>query len=102
MVKKDGMFFAVPYEKNNREFLFYVDFIVHLVDGRIGLFDTKEIKTTAPESKEKVKGLKKYTDQKQNMFGGIIIFKNNHWEIYNEQGQEFNVEKIDNWKPLIF
>ena len=100
--EKDGMFFAVPYEKNDRKFLFFVDFIVQLEDGRIGLLDTKGIKTTAPESKEKVKGLKRYIDQnsKQNIFGGIVVFKNEHWKIYKEHGQDFNVEKEDNWKLL--
>ena len=100
--EKDGMFFAVPYKKNDRKFLFYVDFIVQLEDGRLGLFDTKGIKTTAPESEEKVKGLKRYIDQnhEQNIFGGIIIFKNEHWKIYKENRQDFNVEKEDNWEPL--
>lgn len=100
--EKDGMFFAVPYEKNDRNFLFYVDFIVQLVDGRIGLFDTKGIKTTAPESKEKVKGLKEYINQNQNIFGGIIVFKNEHWKIYKENEQNFDVEKADNWGVLSF
>ena len=99
--EKDGMFFAIPYEKENRKLLFYVDFIVQMVDRRIGLFDTKGINTTALKSKEKVKGLKKYIDHKKNMFGGIVIFKNNLWKMYNEQGQEFNLEKIDNWKSLV-
>ena len=100
--EKDGMFFAIPYEKNDRKFLFFVDFIVQLEDGRLGLFDTKGIKTTAPESKEKVKSLKRYIDQnrEQNIFGGIIVFKNEHWKIYKENGQDFNVEKEDNWEPL--
>ena len=102
--EKDGIFFAVPYKKNDREFLFYVDFIVQLEDGRVGLFDTKGIKKTAPESKEKVKGLKRHIDKnhKQNIFGGVIVFKNEHWKIYKENGQDFNVEKEDNWEPLKF
>ena len=101
--EKDRMFFAIPYEKNDRNFLFYVDFIVQLADGHIGLFDTKGIRTTAPESKEKVKGLKKYIDQNQdkNIFGGIIV-NNGYWKIYRENGQNFDVEKADNWEPLTF
>lgn len=100
--ESDGVFFAVSYEKNDRESLFYVDFIIQLEDGRIGLFDTKGIRTTAPESKEKIKGLKKYIVQNKNIFGGIVIFKNNQWKTYKEDGQDFNVEKDDNWEPLIF
>ena len=102
--EKDSVFFAIPYKKNGREFLFYVDFIVQLEDSRIGLFDTKGITTTAPRSKEKVKGLRKYIDQnyKHNLFGGIIVSKNGYWKIYKEEGQNFDVEKEDNWEPLVF
>ena len=99
--EKDRIFFAVPYEKDNRHFLFYVDFIVQLADGRIGLFDTKG-RTTAYESKEKVKGLKKYIDQNKNISGGIVVFNNGYWRIYRENGQNFDIEKADNWEPLIF
>ena len=33
-------FFAVPYDNGEKK-PFYVDFIVKITDGRIGLFDTK-------------------------------------------------------------
>ena len=101
--EKDSMFFAIPYERQDRESLFYVDFIVQLEDSRIGLFDTKGI-TTAHLSKEKVKGLKKYIDQnhEHNIFGGILIVKNEHWKIYKEDGQNFDIEKENNWEPLVF
>jgi hypothetical protein len=36
----DATFFAVPYDNGEKK-PFYVDFIVQLKDGRIGLFDTK-------------------------------------------------------------
>ena len=99
---KGRMFFAVPYKKNDKDRLFYVDFIVQLNDGRLGFFDTKGINKTAIESKDKVKGLKKYIDDNPNTFGGIIIFKNNHWKIYKEKGQDFDIEKEGNWDPLVF
>ena len=100
--EKDRIFFSVPYEKDNGNSLFFVDFIVQFANGCIGLFDPKGIETTAPKSGEKVKGLKKYIDQNQNIFGGIVIFKNGYWKIYKENGQDFDVQKTDNWEPLIF
>ena len=40
--ERDGTYFAVPYKDSSKEDqVFYVDFIVKLKDGRIGLFDTK-------------------------------------------------------------
>ena len=40
--ERDGAYFAVPYKDDEGEDqVFYVDFIVKLKDGRIGLFDTK-------------------------------------------------------------
>ena len=82
--EKDRIFFSVPYEKDNGNSLFFVDFIVQFANGRIGLFDPKGIETTAPKSGEKVKDLKKYIDQNQNVFGGIIILKNGYWKIYKK------------------
>ncbi|MDL1937517.1 hypothetical protein FBQ94_00445 [Candidatus Jettenia sp. AMX1] len=37
---RDTKFFTVPYSNGEKK-PFYIDFIVKLKDGRIGLFDTK-------------------------------------------------------------
>ena len=37
-----SLYFAVPYEDNGNKKLFYVDFIVLLENGKIGLYDTKK------------------------------------------------------------
>ena len=36
--EKEALFFAIPYTKNNKERLFYVDFLVKFYDGRLGFF----------------------------------------------------------------
>jgi type III restriction enzyme len=38
---RDAVFFAVPYSIGNDTMPFYIDFVVKLKDGQIGLFDTK-------------------------------------------------------------
>ena len=101
--ERDAIFFAVPYEQNDREKLFYVDFLVKFDDGRLGFFETKGVDGYggARESKEKVKALKKHLDSHKKFFGGITIYMNN-WKIYNEQGQEYDVDQDSNWVPLVF
>jgi hypothetical protein len=39
--KQDGTYFAVPHIEHGQEKPFYVDFIVMMKDGSVGLFDTK-------------------------------------------------------------
>ncbi len=100
--EKEAKFFAIPYEENGRQKLFYIDFIVKLKNGKIGLLDTKGKGSTAINAKEKVKGLKKYIDSlnKPHIFGGIIIFENNYWKIYHEEDQDYDVNNPNNWEPL--
>lgn len=57
--KQDGSYFAVPYVENGQEKPFYLDFIVMLKDGRLGLFDTKG-GIYAKTAKERAEGLTEY------------------------------------------
>jgi len=69
---RDATFFAVPYN-NGEDKPFYVDFIVHLKDGRIGLFDTKA-GLTRKVAGPKTDGLYKYI-QNENRKGKKLYFK---------------------------
>ena len=64
-------YFAVPYSKNDEIHLFYVDFIVQLANGKIGLYDTKSGRTI-DDSNEKRNGLRKYLAGHKNILGGIV------------------------------
>ncbi|QLG69868.1 MAG: Type III restriction enzyme, res subunit [Candidatus Woesebacteria bacterium] len=70
---RDATFFAVPYE-NGKQKPFYVDFIVKLKDGRLGLFDPHG--TQLSDFGPKSEGLNKYIDEQnkkgKKLFGGII------------------------------
>ena len=82
-----SLYFAVPYEDNGNKKLFYVDFIVLLENGKIGLYDTKKGFTLKKgfaldlAAKEKMKGLKDYIDKNTNIIGGIVTNHNGAWHI---------------------
>ena len=49
--------FAIPYKDNDQSKLFYIDFIVKLKNGKIGLFDTKS-GDTIKDSKAKLETIR--------------------------------------------
>lgn len=71
---RDATFFAVPYDNGEKK-PFYVDFIIKLKDGRIGLFDTKS-GFTQKLAGPKIDGLYKYIQSEntkgKKLFGGIV------------------------------
>ncbi len=98
----DATFFAVPYIEHNLEKAFYVDFIVQLKDGRIGLFDTKGgvyAETAGPRAKGLAKYIKK---QNKELFGGIVIRDKKSWRFNDSEKYEYNPNDLKNWKFLKF
>ena len=73
---RDKKYFAVLYDNNGIDSAFYVDFIVKMNDGRIGLFDTKN-NLTAIVAKHNA--LREYVKQNTNLFGGLVKKINNNW-----------------------
>ena len=104
---RDATFFAVRYD-NGEEKPFYVDFIVKLKDGRIGLFDTKA-GFTKQVAGPKIDGLYKYiqTESKKGKkcFGGIAANteRNYHgrWVYFEKTSKDFKDNLFDNWADLI-
>ena len=86
---------------------FYVDFIVHTKDGRIGLFDTKGGRT-AEDCKDKAEALQKYIkneNKKHNdkLWGGIVVLKNGSCRYNDSTDYQFNESNLGNdWKFLTF
>ncbi|TXF74971.1 DEAD/DEAH box helicase [Chryseobacterium sp.] len=66
--------FAVDYvDVSGTPRLFYVDFIIRTKDGRIGLFDTKSLKSDIDDA-NKHNGLRKWiTTNGDQYFGGVLI-----------------------------
>jgi len=102
--ESDKKYFALKYidPDDNQPHGFYVDFIVKMKDGRIGLFDTKS-GITAKVAKPKAEALAKYVknDKKKNLFGGIAVFKNNAWHYNDSQNYETIDKDPTSWKQLI-
>jgi type III restriction enzyme len=101
--KQDGSYFAVPYIENGQEKPFYIDFIVMLNDGRLGLFDTKG-GIYAKTAKERAEGLAGYiaTENKggKKLFGGIVLKDKNSWRYNDSKKYSYDPNDLKDWKFL--
>jgi len=103
---RDATFFAVPYD-NGESKPFYVDFIVELKDGRIGLFDTK-VGFTQKIAGPKIDGIYKYIQAEnkkgKKLFGGIVTNTDprnykGRWIYFDKPSRELKSDFSD-WKDL--
>lgn len=101
--KQDGSYFAVSYIDNGQEYPFYVDFIIMLQDGRIGLFDTKG-GIYAKTAKERAEGLANYIEEEnkagKNLFGGIVLKDKNSWRYHDGKKYTYDPNNLKGWKFL--
>ena len=102
---RDATFFAVPYKDGDDQAPFYVDFVVMMKDGSIGLFDPHGIHLA--DFGEKSDGLHNYiTKHKKNhkVFGGIVGNTkrdySGQWMIYKGKGKDARKGNWDNWERL--
>jgi type III restriction enzyme len=101
--KSDSTFFAVPHIEHGVVRPFYVDFIVMMKDGSIGLFDTKG-GLTAETAKSRAEGLSKYIQEQKKLgkklFGGIVLKDKNSWRYNDSLEYEYNPNDLSVWKFL--
>lgn len=101
--RSDATYFAVPHIEHGIERSFYVDFIVKLKDGRIGLFDTKG-GYTAELATSRAEGLAKYIAEQnkkgRKLFGGIVLPDKNSWRYSDAKDYEYNPNDLKKWKFL--
>jgi type III restriction enzyme len=104
---RDRAFFAVPYD-NGEQKPFYVDFIIKLKDGRIGLFDTKA-GITQKVAGAKINGLNKYIKienrKDKELFGGIVTNTDQRnyqgrWIYFDRTSKDLKDGDFNNWKDL--
>lgn len=106
--ESESKYFAIAYiDSDGFERAFYIDFIVMMEDGRIGLFDTKS-GITAKVAKEKSEALAKYIksqNKKHNnkLWGGIVVFKDDSCRFNNQDKYTFDESNLDkDWEFLSF
>ena len=103
--ERDATFFAIPYVENGESKPFYVDFVVKLKSGDIGLLDTKRGQTVKT-SVEKSDGLQQYITKNKGTFGGIIDNTKEdftgRWMFYKGSGEELHADDFTNWDLLEF
>lgn len=101
--KQDASYFAVPYRENDIDKPFYVDFVVMLRSGKVGLFDTKG-GIYAQAAKDRAEGLARYIEienkKGKNIFGGIVIKEKNSWRYNDSKSYIYNIDELNNWKFL--
>jgi type III restriction enzyme len=105
--ERDAAFFAVPYDNGVKK-PFYVDFIVMLNDGRIGLFDSKS-GFTQKLAGPKIDGFFSYIQNEnkkgKNLFGGIVVNTDQRnyrgrWVYFDKTEKELKDNDFNNWKSL--
>ncbi len=101
--KSDSTYFAVPYVENGVNKPFYVDFIVMLTDGKIGLFDTKG-GIYAQTATERAEGLAAYIGNEnkngKKLFGGIVIEDKKSWRYNDSKKYKYDKNDLKEWKFL--
>ena len=88
---------------------FYPDYLVQLADGRIGIFETKDMEDRdgGNYTKAKAEKLQEYIKEQKGkkLFGGIAIEKSDGWKINQKAVYDWNkCEKNDwsDWEKLKF
>ncbi|MDO8639361.1 MAG: hypothetical protein Q7R53_00410, partial [bacterium] len=99
--KQDGSYFAVPHIEHGQEKPFYVDFVVMMKNGIIGLFDTKS-GYTAELAKSRSDGLIKYISEqkKKRLDGGIVRYEKKSWLYFTDKEYKYNPKDIKGWEFL--
>jgi type III restriction enzyme len=100
---KNSSYFAVPYIENGQPKPFYLDFIVMLQDGRIGLLDTKG-GIYAKTATDRAEGLAQYiaaeNKKGKKLFGGIAIKDKNSWRYNDNKKYAYDPNNLKDWKFL--
>jgi len=94
-------YFGIKYEYAGSIYTFYPDYLLKLSDGRIGLLEVKEVgdRDGKTFTKAKAEALQKYIFDKRNkkLFGGIVIKRNNSWQINSDTKYDWEKCEHDNW-----
>ncbi len=100
-------YFAIKYFNavDEKEALFYPDFIIRFKTGKIGIFDPKKDQTAEdPETADKCQALAlKLKELGKGYVGGIAVFENGVWYYNGSEKYKYQKGKISddkNWQPM--
>lgn len=100
--------FAVEYfdSQENKERLFYPDFLIMTKENRLFIVDTKKGETAKSiETKDKADALQKWIrenkkDYKFEISGGIVVSEHPSWKI--NKNNKYDYSNTRNWEKIIF
>jgi type III restriction enzyme len=100
--------FAIEYfdSQENKERLFYPDFLIMTKENKLFILDTKKGDTAKSiETKDKAEALQKWIKEHQNnydfeIFGGIVIFEHPNWKI--NKSEKYDYSNINIWEKMEF
>lgn len=103
-------YFGIKYEyPTGVVHTFYPDYLVQFSDGRLGIFETKDMgdRDGGTYTKAKAEKLQAYIKEQksQKLFGGIVIEKSDGWKINQKEKYDWTkCEKNDwsDWEKLRF
>jgi type III restriction enzyme len=100
-------YFAIKYfnSVDEKEALFYPDFIIRFKSGKIGIFDPKNDQTAIdPETTDKAKALAlKIKELGRGYVGGIAVFENGVWNYNGSEKYKYQKGKMSqdkNWQSM--
>jgi len=99
-------FFGIRYEYEGGIHTCYPDYLAQCADGRLGIFEVKDPTDRDGKTwtKTKAEELQKYiVKHDKNLFGGIVIKKNDIWKINDKKTYDWSkCERSDwsDWKDL--
>lgn len=101
----DKKYFAIKYNdpETGIDHAFYVDFIIYMNDGNIGLFDTKGgFTATDQQTRLKAEALSRYIrdNSSKKLFGGIAVFVQNKWKYNDNEEYHYDEQDFSDWKLL--
>ena len=97
-------YFAIPYfdEQENKERLFYPDWIIKLNSGKVCILDTKDGNTAkSVETKNKAEALQEWIKKNKLVdFGGIVVQKKDGNWMINKNKNYTSDASFKGWEEL--
>lgn len=94
-------YFGVRYEYGGDVYTFYSDYIAQLKDGRIGIFETKDVgdRDGKTKTKAKAEALQKHIAEQKSkkVFGGVAIERNGDWILNSENKYDWEKCEKGDW-----